>query len=286
MPIVILARKTPDSPVSAQGSHLSTTEYLQQSGVPELPPRTAPFDPGYDSTTIEGHLDQSGSLMEILKISMACWIIADENVTRRKVAAAASHSVPTVTEKSLFQIASAQGLVEPYLDLCADFGVARVECAEGICDVDVRPSLISSLARERGLEVQFEIGGCCCAGGTIEQLLDQGERWLDAGAMQLAVQSGDIEQGTAFTGRDGQFDPAFADIVVRKFGLDLVTFAAPDLPAQFAFLRHFGRQVHLCDVRLEDLLRVETFRRGLHSAAFFSEQLHPDATDRSRDTRH
>ena len=35
------------------------------------------------------------------------------------------------------------------------------------------------------------------------------------------------------------------------------------------------RQVHLCNVRLEELLRVEIYRRGLHSDAFGKENLRP-----------
>ena len=60
-------------------------EYLRMIGVPDLPPRTSPFDPGYDPVTVESHIEQSGHLMSVLKISMACWQIADESATRRKV---------------------------------------------------------------------------------------------------------------------------------------------------------------------------------------------------------
>jgi phosphosulfolactate synthase len=33
--------------------------------------------------------------------------------------------------------------------------------------------------------------------------------------------------------------------------------------------------VHLCNVRIEELLRVEIYRRGLHSDAFQKENLRP-----------
>ena len=56
---------------------LSTQEYLHLIGVPELPPLTSPFDPGYDPVTLVGHLEQSSHLMATLKISMACWQIAN-----------------------------------------------------------------------------------------------------------------------------------------------------------------------------------------------------------------
>jgi len=49
-------------------------DYLKLIGVAELPARTSPFDPGYDPVTVESHIQQSGHLMSVLKISMACWL--------------------------------------------------------------------------------------------------------------------------------------------------------------------------------------------------------------------
>src|SRR5437764_11354671 len=105
---------------------LHTSDYLDTIGVAALLPRTSPFDPGYDPVTLESHLDQSAHLMSILKISMACWLIADERTTRRKVSAAKAHGVPTTTGGGPFEIAVAQDSLEPYLDLCADIGVTRI----------------------------------------------------------------------------------------------------------------------------------------------------------------
>src|SRR5919199_2401885 len=102
---------------------LRTRDFLHKIGVPDLPPSTSPFDPGYDPLTLEGHLEQSSHLMSILKISMACWLVADEAVTRRKVAAARRHNVPTVSGGGPFEIAVAQGELTAYLDLCADIGM-------------------------------------------------------------------------------------------------------------------------------------------------------------------
>src|SRR5438067_12500573 len=109
----------------------STREYLRLIGVADLPPLTSPFDPGYDPVTLEGHLEQSAHLMATLKISMACWLIAAESATRRKIAAARRHGVPSVTGGGPFEVAVAQGALPAYLDLCADLGVSRVEGGTG-----------------------------------------------------------------------------------------------------------------------------------------------------------
>src|SRR5690348_14360005 len=82
-----------------------TSDFLCAIGVPHIKPATSVFDPGYDALTLAGHLEQSSHLISILKISMACWLIANEDVVRGKVATAKSFKVPTVTGGGPFEIA-------------------------------------------------------------------------------------------------------------------------------------------------------------------------------------
>jgi phosphosulfolactate synthase len=257
---------------------LRTRDYLLEIGVGDLPRRTSPFDPGYDPATLASHLEQSAHLMSTLKISMACWLVADETSTRMKIAAARAHGVPTVTGGGPFEIAVAQHRLRAYLDLCADVGVTRIEAGEGFTEPDLHPREIVALAHARGLEVQFEVGkkhaGAFTA-GVVDELIDQGRRWLDAGAAQIVVEARESACGVGLFDEHGRFQPAFADRFADAFGLDVVTFEAPNKPSQFALLDHFGRDVGLCNVRLEELLRVEIYRRGLHSDAFGKPNLRP-----------
>src|SRR5919201_5927273 len=109
----------------------STGEYLRRIGVARLGPRTSPFDPGLDPATVASHLDQSGHLISVLKVSMAGWLVANEASTRAKLAAARSHGVKTAAGGGPFEVAAAQGALEAYLDLCAGFGFDRIECGAG-----------------------------------------------------------------------------------------------------------------------------------------------------------
>jgi len=261
---------------------LGTQQYLRLIGVPDLPPLTSPFDPGYDPVTLESHLDQSAHLMATLKISMACWQIADEAATRRKIAAAREHNVPTVTGGGPFEVAVAQGQLEAYLDLCAGLGITRIECGEGFTELPLKPQTIVKLAHERGLAVQYEMGKKHEGPFTEESLNEaimRGYRWLDAGAVQLVVEARESALGVGAFGMDGALNTAVADRFAEAFGFDIAVFEAPNKPSQFAFLKHFGQQVHLCNVRLEELLRVEIFRRGLHSDAFAIPKLRPVRPD-------
>lgn len=265
---------------------LSTQEYLRLIGVPELPPLTSPFDPGYDPVTVESHLDQSAHLMASLKISMACWQIADEAATRRKIAAARAHNVPTVTGGGPFEVAVAQGQLEAYLDLCVGLGITRIECGEGFTELSLKPRTIVQMAHERGLAVQYEMGKKHEGPFTEETLDDavaRGHAWLDAGAVQLVVEARESAREVGAFDKQGSLNHAFVDRFIEEFGFDVAMFEAPNKPSQFAFLEHFGPRVHLCNVRLEELLRVEIFRRGLHSDAFTMSNLRP-ARPESRDS--
>jgi len=260
---------------------LHTAHYLQMIGVPDLPPLTSPFDPGYDPVTLESHLAQSSHLIAILKVSMACWMVAKEEATRQKVVGARKHGVTTVTGGGPFEIAVAQDQLLPYLDLCASIGFTRIEAGEGFTDMPVPAKVIVRVAAQRGLDVQFELGkkhGGAFTSDTTAQLIDQGHRWLDAGARELVVEARESAKGVGLFDDAGEFNPGLADRFAHEFGLDLLTFEAPNKPSQFALLNHFGPRVRLCNVRLEELLRVEIYRRGLHSDAFAHENLRPRAS--------
>jgi len=257
---------------------IHTSDYLKRIGVPNITAATSPFDPGYDPSTLASHLQQSAHLMSTLKISMACWMVANETATRMKVALARAYGVPSVTGGGPFEIAVAQGELPAYLDLCADIGVTRVECGLGFTEARLNPREIVASARSRGLDVQMELGRKYDGGfsdHTLAAWIEQGKRWLDAGAVQLVVEACDSAQAVGLFDQDGRLNTAYADRFVHTFGFDTVTFEAPNAASQCALLNHFGSDVHLCHVRLEELLRVEIYRRGLHSDAFGRTNLRP-----------
>ena len=142
----------------------------------------------------------------------------------------------------------------------------------------LRPREVARLASARGLAMQFELGkkhdGPFTSDG-VTALIDRGRRWLDAGACQLVIEGRESAMAVGLFDAAGRMNGALADRLAAAFGLDIVLFEAPNKPSQFALLDHFGPDVHLCNVRLEELLRVEIYRRGLHSDAFDKPNLRP-----------
>ncbi len=253
-------------------------QYLKDIGVPDLPPCLSAFDPGYSPVELESHLEQSGHLICVLKLSMACWQVASEAATRRKVAAAKHMGVPTCTGGGPFEVAYAFDRLNEFLDLCADIGVDRIEAGEGFTDLGLDPRAVVAAASDRGLAVQFEVGkkhGGTFSKDHVQELVDQGLRWLDAGAEEIVIEARECAAGVGVFSDSGELQVSIAERFIDAYSLERTMFEAPDKPSQFALLKNFGPLVRLSNVRLEEILRVEIFRRGLHSDAFQIDNLRP-----------
>jgi phosphosulfolactate synthase len=264
----------------SQNSDGASARYLEAIGVRETPRATCPFDPGYDAGTLEGHMEQSGHLLGSVKISMACWMVAAEHVSRRKIAAVTRLGIPAVAGGGPFEVAVAQRALPAYLELCADMGITRIECGEGFTELTLSPEEILGQARERGLEVEFELGekhGGRFTDEAAEELIETGKRWLQAGAVRLVVEARESAEDVGLFSAPGEFDARQADRLAEVFGLERLLFEAPNKASQFALIDHFGPAVQLGNVRLEEVLRVEIYRRGLHSDAFRRATLRPRA---------
>src|SRR5262245_28458450 len=214
------------------------SDYLKKIGVPDLPPATSPFDPGYDPATVASHLQQSSHLMSILKISMACWMVANENATRTKIALARAYGVPTVTGGGPFEIAVAQGALPGYLALCSDVGVTRIECGQGFTESCLIPNEIVAAAKSRGLEVQMELGKKHDGGfndATLGEWIDQGQEWLDAGAVQLVIEARESAKGVGLFDQDGNLNTDYADRFVYVLGSTTGCLKLPTSQASFLF---------------------------------------------------
>ena len=264
---------------------LSTHDFVRALGVPDLPPRTSPFDPGYDAATLISHLEQSHHLISRLKISMACWLIADEGATRAKIAAAHRLGVPLVTGGGPFEIAEDRGRLESFLELVASFDIDRIEAGEGFTKLRRTPREHVALAGSFGLTVQMELGDKHAGAFTpaiVQELIATGQTWLDAGAKQIVVEARESAQTVGLFDDSGGLNFDAAEAFADAFGMERTIFEAPNKRSQFDFLSHFGNAVNLSNVRLEELLRVEIYRRGLHSDAY-ARFLAPGAAGADRD---
>lgn len=248
----------------------TTLNLVRAMGVADIPPRTSPLDPGYDAATVEAHLQQSGHLMSRLKLSTAQWLIAAQPEVERKIRAAKRAGVPVVTGGTPFEVSQEKGLLDRYFELCASMGVDRIEIAEGFTRTTDLVGVVG-LARRHGLEVQAELGDKHSGAFDpveVKRLIERGTMWLSAGARQLIVEARESAENVGIFDKTGTANFAAAENLVGAFGLETLVFEAPNKKSQFELMTHFGKEVQLSNVRLEEVLRVEIYRRGLHADSY------------------
>lgn len=252
--------------------------YLRLLGVDDSDPSTFAFDPGESAAVVSSSVEQCSHLLCGVKLSMATWQLASPRSVTTKVARIRAAGLIAIAGGGPFEVAAASGLIDEYLDLCADVGFDRVEYGEGFAAALGNPTYLIDLAHSRGLRVQYELGGKFTgAFGASEGLRDLVQKWLSAGAEQIVVEAREDAMDVGVFGAGGKLNPRMADDLVCFAGSDLrrLQFEAPTKASQFALIEHFGPRVILSNVRLGDVLRLEVFRRGLHPQSFLRKGLRP-----------
>jgi phosphosulfolactate synthase len=216
-------------------------------------------------------VNQSHELMAGLKLSMGTWLLVAEESLRDKVRIVRDHGLPMTVGGSLFEISADRDRLPEYFDLCHRLGITGVEAGHGFTQVTLDPRAVVRMAADRGLTISFEVGAKHDGPfhpAVVDELLELGGSWLEAGATHLVVEARESAVGVGLFDSDGRLNCGLADAFAAAFGLERVVFEAPNKGSQFAFIDHFGPKVALGNIRLEELLRVETYRRGLHSDAY------------------
>ena len=211
------------NPLHAMQKQQQHRGYLKLIGVLTCRRFTSPFDPGYDPVTLESHLEQSSHLIAILKISMACWMIA-----RRRCHAPQSgrgrsqYSVPTVTGGGPFEIAVAQGRLPEYLDLCAVMGFTRIECGEGFTEMPLGARGVVAMADSAGSTFSSSSARSTAAPSTRHRgSTDRARTALD-GCRRPGIGRGSPREraGVGLFDENGNLNRVLADRFARAFGLD------------------------------------------------------------------
>jgi phosphosulfolactate synthase len=182
-----------------------------------------------------------------------------------KVALLREHGVDACLGGTLLEIAWAQGVAEECLDWALRVGFPCVEVSRGTVEMSLEAKRRLIRRASADFTVLAEVG--TKAPG--ERLASR--HWpaecssdLEAGA-HLVVTEG-RQSGTVGTFDEaGRVRPDVVEAVVVAAGLDRVVFEAPRTAQQAWFVRHFGPDVNLGNVALDEVLAVETLRLGLRS---------------------
>jgi phosphosulfolactate synthase len=235
----------------------------------DLPERTAKprragithvLDRGMSPLELESLLQTAGEHIDLIKLG---WGTA--YVTRGvadKVAICREAGVRICLGGTLLEIAVEQGRLEEYLDWLRSLGIDHVEVSNGslpMAAADKR-ALIQQMAGE--FTVIAEVGSKGAQAAVSEEWCAEMLGDLAAGAAWVIAEG--RESGTAgLFESSGAVRAELVDGILHAIGHETVIFEAPQRAQQTWLLRHVSPNVNLGNIAPEDVIPLETLRRGL-----------------------
>ena len=243
-----------------------------QLRLPDLDPKprqrglTMVIDPGMFTGQFEDAVDSVGEFVDLVKFGWGTCLVTKD--IKRKIDILRSAGIDFYFGGTLFERYALDGLVSEWLSLCRVLGSTHVEVSNGTIPLDnaQKARWVARLADEFVVisEVGFKDARRSDALAP-RHWISFIEEDLAAGAHLVTTEA--RESGRSGICRsDGEPRQELVDEIVDSgVDLDRLLFEAPNKDLQTYFLRRIGSAANLANVRADDVIGLETLRRGLRS---------------------
>jgi phosphosulfolactate synthase len=237
-----------------------------------LPERTAKprsrgithvIDRGLPIATLESLLDLAGAHIDFVKFGWGTAYVSRH--IRAKVVACHEAKVQTCIGGTLLELATVQGKLREFVRWADSIGFDAVEVSEGTVELGpgIKSGLIEAMARD--FVVLAEVGSKDAEAAVRPSAwAAQMQADLDAGAAFVIAEG--RESGTVgLYHPDGRIREPLVSALVSRVPGDRIIFEAPSPAQQKWFVRHLGIDVNLGNVATDEVIALETLRRGLRA---------------------
>ena len=219
------------------------------------------LDKGLGPRAWEDVLETSGLYIDVVKLGWGTAFVTAN--LRKKLDVLREKRV--VVGGTFFEAVWATGQLDRYKQWLADLGLDHVEISDGAVEIprEEKLALIAELARD--FTVLSEVGS---KDSSVEFSSDEWTQWLreelDAGAWKVITEAREGASSGIFTS-DGAMRTELVEEIGSAVDLDDVIFEAPTKAAQVWFVKRFGPTVNLGNIPPEEVIPLETLRRGLRA---------------------
>jgi phosphosulfolactate synthase len=217
------------------------------------------IDKGLGPRAWEDVLETSGPYIDIVKLGWGTAYVTPNLRAKLDVL----RGRPVVIGGTFFEVVLTQDKLEDYKRWLGGLGLTHVEISDGVIDLprERKLELIEDFARD--FTVLSEVGS---KDSDVEFTPAEWTRWLreelDAGAWKVITEAREGASSGIFTGQ-GEMRTELVGEIAGEVGLEDVVFEAPTKAAQTWFIKQFGPGVNLGNIPPDEVIPLETLRRGL-----------------------
>ena len=245
---------------------LAVADFLslpERTAKPRVRGITHVIDRGLPISTLESLLDLAGAHIDFVKFGWGTAYVSRH--IRAKVVACHDAKVRTCVGGTLLELAAVQGKLREFVRWADSIGFEAIEVSEGTVELGagIKAGLIEAMARD--FTVLAEVGSKDPEEPVRPSAwVTQMEADLDAGAAFVLAEG--RESGTVgLYHPDGRIREPLVSALVARVPAERIIFEAPAPAQQKWFVRHLGVDVNLGNVAPDEVIALETLRRGLRA---------------------
>lgn len=210
--------------------------------------------------------------IDIVKLGWGTVRLFREDFIREKIALYKKHDIVVSNGGTFLEIAYHQNKVEEFLEYCRHLGLEAIEVSNGILDMSrqVKAGIIRK-AVSMGFFVMSEVGKKDPSEDhrlSLQDRVGEAKSDLDAGARFIIIEAREGGRSLGVYDDTGALKQEMARFLAEKIGIDNIMFEAPEKSQQTQLMLLFGRDVNLGNIRPDDVIPLETLRRGIRGDTF------------------
>ncbi|HVW35595.1 MAG TPA: phosphosulfolactate synthase [Acidimicrobiia bacterium] len=248
------------------GPELALADFLalpERTSKPRQRGITHVIDRGLPISTLESLLDVAGAHIDFVKFGWGTAYVSRH--IRAKVVACQEAKVRTCVGGTLLELATVQGKLREFVRWADSLAFDALEVSEGTVELGsgVKEGLIAAISRD--FCVLAEVGSKDADEPVLPGVwAAQMVRDLDAGA-DFVIAEGRESGTVGLYGPDGTIRESLVGALLAGVPADRIIFEAPVSAQQKWFVRHLGVDVNLGNIAPDEVIALETLRRGLRA---------------------
>jgi phosphosulfolactate synthase len=221
------------------------------------------IDKGLPLQAVEGILDTSGDMIDIVKLGWGTAYVTGN--LRDKVALYRSAGIPVVLGGTFWEVCAIQNKLDEWRRWIAELGLRHVEVSDGTISISHATKLEHIARLSQDFVVLSEVGSKDLATVIAPyRWVELIEAELAAGAWKVITEARETGTAGIFRG-DGEVRMGLIDEIVHAIDPDRLLFEAPQKAQQVWFIRKFGPNVNLGNIPPDEVIPLETLRLGLRA---------------------
>lgn len=240
----------------------------QRSPKPRSQGVTMVLDKNLSAFRLSELIGTGGAWFDLVKLGWGTSACFDRSIVSEKCQLLRNAGIDICPGGTLFELAFLQGRFVEMLAEANELGFNCIEISNGNVPISSGEKLACiRQAAQRGFKVVSEVGSKILEEDhqlSVKQRVEDVRAELDGGAWKVIMEA--RESGTlGIFGQDGALDRAMLDGLLHDLDPADLIFEAPRKEQQASLIGLLGAEVNLGNIAPEDVIPLETLRRGLRS---------------------